>query len=46
MKFSIQKRHDFLHEGFESCQKCKKVQMNFDRGSDHCAVPHNAEIKQ
>ena len=39
MKFSIQKRPDFLHKGFESCQKCKNVEMNFDGGSDHCAAP-------
>ena len=38
MKFSIQKRPDFLHGRFESCQKCKKVQMSFDGGSDHCGA--------
>ena len=38
MKVSIQKRPDLLHEGYESCQKCKKVKMNFDGGSDYCAA--------
>ena len=32
MKFLVQKRPDFLHEWFESCQKCKKSPNDFWRG--------------
>ena len=34
----MEKRPVSLHEGLQSCQKCKKVKMGFVGGSDHCAM--------
>ena len=32
------KKAKYLHNRLNICQKCKKVEMNYDGGSDHCAL--------
>ena len=43
----MKKRFDYLHKRFSTSQKCKKVEMSFDGGSDNCGAYKNySEIKK